>query len=151
MTLKADLAAAAVAALQDIRCSAVRLCVEDIIKRRVFGGGVPEYRIYVKGTDTPILNFDDLISHIVESNVSITYDIGFVGNNYKDKCKPVTVIINNVEVRFMSNVEDDSYFTTRYGLTATTLAITLNYVSDNDTVLPLKAIECSVISARSLN
>lgn len=51
----------------------------------------------------------------------------------------------------MSNVEDDSYFTTRYGLTATTLAITLNYVSDNDTVLPLKAIECSVISARSLN
>lgn len=150
MTLKADLAAAAVTALQDIRCAAARLCIEDVLKRRKFSASIPEYRVYVRGTQTPITSFDQFLTHITETNITMTYDLGFVGNNYEDKCKPVTILINNLEARFMTGIDEDNYFTTRYGVGASIFTITLNYVSDNDTLVPLKVIESSIIVPRGL-
>lgn len=148
MTLKAELAAAAVAALNDIRCASVRLYLEDLLKRPKFGGGIPEHRVYIKDTDTPVPDFATLLTHITEANINISYNA--VGNSgaFKDKCKPVTLYLKGLEVRLISYLDEDTYLTSGHGKDASVLAITLNYVGDNDTALPLKAIEAAIHSSR---
>lgn len=150
MTLKADLAAAAVTALNDIRCAAVRLTIEDILKRRTHGGGVPEFRVYYRGTDDPVESFEELLLNFVEENILLTYDMVSIGGNFRDKCKPVTLLLKNLEVRFLAEQDEDTHFTVRYGHDAINIIVTLSYASDNDSTVPLKAIDASVVPRRNL-
>ena len=147
MTLKADLATEAVAALQDIRCAAIRLLLEDILVRRTHGGGIPQYRVYLKGTDTPVQDFASLLTHFTESSILVTYDSLPGNSSFQDKTKPVTLIVTDLEVRFLNRLDEDAFFTERFGRDATTITVTLNYLADADTALPLKAIDAAVISS----
>lgn len=149
MSLKSDLATVTVAALQDIRCAASRLTLEDILVRREFSQSVPQYRVYEKNSNVPVATFQDLLTYIREDNILITYDMAFVGSNFRDKCKPVTVVIKDLEVRLMPNLNEDNYFTARFGKDAKMIAITLGYTSDNDILLPLKAIDAQIVPSRN--
>lgn len=146
MTIKTDVIALAVASLADIRSSGITLALQDLVARPVHGGGIPEHRIYYKGTDTPVETYEELIANITDEHTKLTYSLSSIGASFKDKCKPVKLVLKNLEVRFMDDVEDDSYFTFVYGKKATTIVLTLGYLGDNDPDLPLKVIDLSLYS-----
>ena len=150
MTLKADLADATVTALQDLRCAAVRLLLEDLLERHTYGGGIPQYRVYLKGTDTPVTDFATLLTHITETDILVTYEAVPSTASYRDKSKPILVLLNSLEVRILNGLDEDAYFTQRFGAGVDTIAVSLLYLADADSTLPLKAINATVLSYQPL-
>lgn len=147
MSLKTELATLLKASLQDVRCAAPRFFIEECFKRTVFGGGIPEHRLTETVTELPVTDMTELMSHITEDNIKVRVYNGNKSNNFKDKCKPISLTLENVVVNLNKNCEEDSFCSQYNPSTTLKFCFIMGYVGDNDQNLPLKLIDCFLVSA----
>jgi len=148
MTIKSELAALIVAGLQDIRCAAATVFLEQMFKRKEFGGGIPEYRITEVGTGNPINDLGEFLTHVTEDNITIAVSSVTSSNSFKDKCKPVRVVLENLEVKFFQDSLEDAFFNNNVGSYKNNICILMGYVSDNDPNLPMKILDLYLVGAQ---
>lgn len=129
--------------LTDIRIAHARLLLEDLFIRKNDNDFIPKYRVYIKGTETPVKDMTDFITQIKPTDVEISAHTG--GNSsFSDKVSPIKVTVNNLEVRLILGSEQDVTVTMSHGAGADTINFILNYCNDGDPVLPLKIIGVTV-------
>lgn len=145
MSIKSDLGAQLVASLQDIRCATPRLILGQLFKRETFGGGVPEYRVIDTNTSLPVKDTSELISLITEPNISVLVGTSQSSSSFKDKCKPVKLVLTNLEVTLYYDTPDDSLFNQNASSFKNNICFVLGYVGDNDTVLPMKLLDVYLV------
>ena len=145
MSIKSDLAAQLVLALQDVRCANPRLILEQMLKRETFGGGIPEYRVEDIVAGTNITTAAELIAHITESNISLQVSTALSSSSFKDKCKPVKIVPTNLIVTLYQESVDDSFFNHNVSKSANRICFVMGYVGDNDPVLPMKLLDVYLV------
>jgi len=126
--------------LNDIRISAIMLFLERLIERKVHGGGINQYRIKNKLTDTYITSLADFILAIDEAE--LTYDFNYSGDKAEaDRLRSLIIIPNNFIIELDSHTDEDDLYFSRYGKSVNRIMFLLNYMNDGDTVLPLKVFD----------
>ena len=126
--------------LNDIRISAITLFLERLIERKVHGGGINQYRIKNKLTDTYITSLADFILAIDETE--LTYDFNYSGDKAEaDRLRSLIIIPNNFIIELDSHTDEDDLYFSRYGKSVNRIMFLLNYMNDGDTVLPLKVFD----------
>lgn len=126
--------------LNDIRISAITLFLERLIERKIHGGGINQYRIKNKLTDTYITSLADFISAIDEAE--LTYDFNYSGDKAEaDRLRSLIIIPNNFIIELDSHTDEDDLYFSHYGKSVNRIMFLLNYMNDGDTVLPLKVFD----------
>lgn len=126
--------------LNDIRISAITLFLERLIERKVHGGGINQYRIKNKLTDTYITSLADFILAIDETE--LTYDFNYSGDKAEaDRLRSLIIIPNNFIIELDSHTDEDDLYFSRYGKSVNRIMFLLNYMNDGDTGLPLKVFD----------
>lgn len=145
MSIKTELAGLLTAALQDIRCVNPRLILEQLFKRENHGGGIPEHRVVNLLTGIEVTSMEDLLAEIKEDNITIQVTTSLSSSSFKDKCKPVKLILSNLEVTLYPESPEDAFFNHNVSSYNNRICFVMGYVSDNDTVLPLKLIDVYLV------
>lgn len=141
--MKTEIVSLIKANLTDIRIAHARLLLEDLFVRQNYNEFIPKYRVYIKGTETPITGMADFISQIKASDVELYAHTGG-SSTFSDKVSPIKVTVNNLEVRLIPGSVEDVSVTMSHGSGADTINFILNYCNDGDLVLPLKIIGVTV-------
>jgi len=126
--------------LNDIRISAITLFINRLIERKVHGGGINQYRIKNKTTDTYITSVSDFILALDENE--LTYDFNYSGDKAEaDRLRSLIIIPNNFIIELDGHTDEDDLYFSRYGKTVNRIMFLLNYMNDGDSVLPIKVFD----------
>lgn len=145
MSIKSELSTLLISALQDIRCAAPRLFIEDLIERTNAVGSIPQYRITNTDTSTPVTAISNLLTLISEDNINIRLSNSLTSSSFKDKTKPVFITLKNIEVNLSEHSEDDTFYSSVASSTKNTICFMMGYVGDNDTGLPMKLLDAYLV------
>ena len=145
MSIKSELAALLAASLQDIRCSNPRLILEQLFKREDFGGGIPEHRVTNISTEAEVTSMGDLISELTEDNLSIQVTTSLSSASFKDKCKPVKLVLSNLKVTLYPDSPEDAFFNHNVSSFSNKICFVMGYLGDNDTELPMKLLDVYLV------
>ena len=133
--------------LADIRIFAIQAFLTRLIARKTHGSGIAQYRIHDKVTDTDVTSLDDFIAKLDATSLVADYfyySDGMTG----DRTHPIAVNLSNFEVTLDKNSAEDSIYFSMFGGEAKNILLLLNYLSDDDTDLPLKAFEIRIIAQK---
>lgn len=126
--------------LTDVRCVGTILDLEALLERKEFDDEViPQYRVYIEGTDTPVTSVADVISNIDVGECEISSYTG-KGSSISHTLSPVMVTLNNLEVRTDIRFDIDHEVVSTFGRYGKRISFLLGYCNDNDTTLPLKVL-----------
>lgn len=128
----------------DMRSTAILLFVRDLLERRKHGGGIEQYRLTNKLTNTKITTVDEFIAAIDVDSLKMSY-YRFADKMSGDRTHPFAVTVENIEVEFLKFSEEDAAYTSTYGVTASRVRFLINYLSDADPDLPLKVFEIKLV------
>lgn len=129
--------------LTDNRMFSIQLFINNLIARTKFGNGINQYRIKNTTTNTYITNLSEFITNIDETKLRYNY---YFSNEVteSDKVHPFIVSINNYIVELDKDIEEDMVYTNMFGNNSR-IAFLMSYVSDGDSVLPIKLINVKLI------
>jgi len=139
MLTKAALKDIIVENFNDIRMTSIVLFVNALIERKAHGGGVNQYRLKNKLTGTYITSVEQFLTAIDANSLKMDY-YRYSDKMTGDRVHPISVVLDNIEVELQKFADEDAYYFAQYG-ESTRLMMLINYVSDGDTVLPLKVFE----------
>lgn len=129
--------------LNDDRIFSIQSFITRLIERKTFGDGIEQYRIKNINTDTYITTLADFISNIdvTKLNAQYYYNSEKMGG---DRVHPFMAYIGNYEVELNKHSEEDSIYFSMFGGNNKIMFL-LTYISDGDTVLPIKIIEIKLV------
>ena len=134
--MKTEILSLLKANLKDIRMANVRLQLEDLIERKLFGSPDEQYRLMLGTPASAITSIEDLCLKLMLADVEVTPYTGG-GSTYSDKLGTILVTLHNV-ILAPFNYYDASL--TSYHGRANTLNFIMGYAGDNDPDLPLKIL-----------
>lgn len=129
--------------LNDNRIFSIQLFISSLIERKRFGSGINQYRIKNTNDNSYITSLAEFIANIDDTKIKSSYYFGSekMGG---DRVHPFIISINNYIVEIDKNCEEDSMYFNMFGEN-NRVAFLLSYISDGDTVLPIKIIEVKLI------
>lgn len=129
----------------DDRVFAIQSFVANLIERKVFSDGINRYRIKDTNDNTYVTSLDDFITKIDVTKLKIGYH--FASEKMTgDRIHPFFVTINNLEVQPNDYATEDIEYFNMFGGNKKKIMFLLNYISDYDTILPIKIFEVKLIS-----
>lgn len=129
----------------DIRITSIVLFIDRLLERGFHGGGINQYRIKNLTTDTYITNLTEFLTAIDPNQIDMDY-FYFSDKMTGDRTHPIAVILKNFEVEISNLASEDDTYIRMFGSKSKRIMFLMNYLSDGDTVLPLKIIEIRLIS-----
>ena len=145
MLTPAGLKAIVDANFADDRIFAIQSFIAKLIERKVYGGGINQYRIKNTNDDTYITNLTTFLANIDVTKLTGEYNY-FNDKMGGDKNHPFTVTIHNYLVELNEFTDEDDIYRTLFGSNPKTIMFLINYLADADTILPLKIYEVKIIS-----
>lgn len=130
--------------LNDLRINGAALFINNLISRENYGGGIEQYRIYNTNTNAYVESLADFINGIDENTLVQNWSIN-TGLKELDKTQPTVITLSNFEVSLEKTTDEDYSFTEMYGVSTKKIVIVLNYLSDGDTILPLKIVRVKLV------
>lgn len=130
--------------LNDLRINGAALFINNLISRENYGGGIEQYRIYNTNTNSYVESLVDFINGIDENTLVQNWNIN-TGLKELDKTQPTVITLSNFEVSLEKTTDEDYSFTEMYGVSTKKIVIVLNYLSDGDTILPLKIVRVKLV------
>jgi len=121
--------------LTDDRLYGIQLYLDRLVTTR--------QRVNNSITNTPITLLADLQTALTTTNMDVRYN--YESNSSANKVVPsFYVTFTNVVVNLDHYVEDDVY-TMKYGIGNKLLQFEMSYLSDGDTVLPIKIFKVNLV------
>ena len=138
-----ELKAVIVQNLNDPRLFSFQLFVTKLLDRKVYGDGIPQYRITNTLTDQPVTSMADFIAAIDPASLkpeAVKNADALTG----DRLHPFRVILDNLKVSVHRLSKEDSDYIVS-GKDDFKMALYINYLSDADADLPLKVFSFRLI------
>lgn len=130
--------------LYDIRIFSIQAFLTRLIKRKIHGNGIEEYRIYDKVTNTNVTSLNDFITKISAKSLHADY-FYYSGSMSGDCIHPFAICLSNFTITIDRNSDEDSIYFNMFGSEIKNILLLLNYLSDGDTIIPLKIYEIRLI------
>lgn len=147
MLSNAQLKAVLVANLTDDRIFAIQMFLTKLILRKNAPLGISPYRIQLTTTDpdTYITSLDEFIAAIDENSFDADYD-RYAESMGGDRVHPFTITLTNFTVKVLDYIPEDGIYATSSSDKGLKIRFSLNYLSDADSVLPIKIFDVRLVS-----
>jgi hypothetical protein len=145
MLTPADFKAIISANFDDNRIFAIQSFVSNLIERKRFSDGINQFRIKDTNDGTFVTSLANFVSKIDDTKLSVGYHL-FTDVMLGDRVHPMVASIGNLEVELNKHSAEDEIYFTMFGENVKKIMFIISYISDGDTVLPLKIIEIKLIS-----
>lgn len=133
--------------LGDLRIYAIQAFLTRLIERKTFSADIKQYRIKDKVTNTYVTDLADFIAKL--DATSLVPDYFYYSDKMQgDRCHPIAINLSNLTVEFDKHSEEDALYFSMYGSGDKNILLLLNYLSDGDTILPLKCYEIRLIDKK---
>lgn len=131
--------------LSDPRIFAIQSFLSRLIERKKYDDDIPRYRIFDVVTESFVTSLDDFILKLNAQHIFANYYY-YSAAMTGDRCHPISVALSNFVIKLDSNSDEDNIYTEMFGKPSDRIMFLLNYLSDSDTVLPLKIFEIKLIN-----
>ena len=147
MLTKADFKDMIAQNLADPRIFAIQAFLARLIERKKFGDGIAQYRIKDKITNTDITSLEDFIAKLDAD--SLVPDYFYYSDKMQgDRTHPTAVNISNFIISLDEHSDEDALYFSMFGRDEKNILFLMNYLSDGDSVLPLKIYELRLIGQK---
>ena len=137
-----------VANLGDDRIFSIQAFLTRLIERKVHGDGIAQYRIKDTKTDTFVSSLDDFIAKLDANSLHPDY-FYYSDKMEGDRTHPMAVNLANFEVQLNEHSDEDNIYTQMFGKSPVkNILLLINYLSDADSVLPLKIFEIKLLAQK---
>lgn len=133
--------------LTDDRIFSIQAFITRLIERKVYGDGIERYRIKDKVTNTVVTSLDDFITKLDVNSIYPDY-FYYSSKMEGDRVHPTVVNLSNFVVTFNEHSQEDDIYLTMFGKGDKNILLLINYLSDSDTVLPMKVFEIRLINIK---
>ncbi len=147
MLTSADLKDIIAQNLTDPRIYSIQSFLSRLIERKKYGDGILQYRIKDKITNTFVTSLDDLIAKLDANSLSSDY-FYYSDKMSGDRIHPTAVNLSNFIAVFDEHSEEDAIYFNMFGRENKNILLLINYLSDGDSVLPLKIFEIRLIGQK---
>lgn len=137
MITKDELKTILVDNLRSPRQYGLQLFLTELLERGNYGGGIERYRVKNTVTGAYVTTLEELIAALDAEQLR-PRPMFNAPKLTGDRVHPAVVVVENLSVELLSYCEDDADFLQLSGSGTKKLYLYVNYVSDDDTVLPLK-------------
>lgn len=133
--------------LTDVRIFAIQSFLTRLIERKKHGSGILQYRIKDKVTNQFVTSLDDFIAKLDINSLVPDY-FYYSEKMGGDRTHPIAINLSNFTVVLDSHSPEDAIYFDMFGREDKNILLLLNYLSDGDTVLPLKIYEIRLIGQK---
>lgn len=133
--------------LTDPRIFSIQSFLTRLIERKTHGDGILQYRIKDKITNTFVTSLDDLITKLDAGSLACDY-FYYSDKMAGDRTHPTAVNLSNFVVSLDEHSPEDAVYFGMFGREDKNVLLLLNYLSDGDSVLPLKIFEIRLIGQK---
>lgn len=133
--------------LTDPRIFSIQCFLARLIERKTHGDGILQYRIKDKVSNTYVSSLADFIAKL-DTN-SLVPDYFYYSEKMSgDRTHPTAVNLSNFVVTLDEHSQEDAIYFGMFGREDKNILLLLNYLSDGDSVLPLKIFEIRLIGQK---
>ena len=130
--------------LNDGRIFSIQAFITRLLERKVYGDGIEQYRVKDKVTNTMVTSLSDFIAKLDANSLRPDYYY-YADKMEGDRVHPTAVNLSNFEVTLDEHAPEDSIYFSMFGKGSKNILILMNYLSDADSVLPMKIFEIRLL------
>ena len=130
--------------LNDDRIFSIQAFLARLIERKTYGNGIEQYRIRDRITNSWVTSLNDFIFKLDTNSIKADY-FYYSDKMTGDRIHPIAVNLTNFDVYLNEYSGEDIIYFSMFGKGVKHILFLINYISDNDPVLPLKIFEIRLI------
>lgn len=121
--------------LNDDRMLSIQAYLTRIIDRKVYGSGIPQYRVLNTVTGAYITSLDMFINAIHPDHISVDYYRRTTQTTVGDVIHPALVLLEQFVVEILEYSDEDDIYSSVVGVGTRGIAFILSYMNESE---PLK-------------